>query len=53
MTCAGGGDGEARDRAWAVLTARYPGSIWALRVPSALEQASPLSDSGSAAGEHP
>ena len=37
----GGGDGEARDRAWADLTARYPGSIWALRVPSALEGAGP------------
>lgn len=32
----GGGDGDARDRAWADLTARYPASIWALRVPAAL-----------------
>ncbi len=33
----GGNDGDARDHAWADLTARYPGSIWALRVPSALD----------------
>ena len=32
----GGRDDEARDRAWADLTARYPGSIWALRVPAAM-----------------
>ncbi|MCC6313942.1 MAG: thioredoxin family protein [Thermomicrobiales bacterium] len=29
----GGHDGEARDRAWAELAARYPGSIWTKRIP--------------------
>ena len=32
----GGRDGEARDGVWANLTARYAGSIWALRVPAAM-----------------
>jgi hypothetical protein len=35
----GGHDGAARDAAWADLTARYPASIWALRVPPALDAA--------------
>lgn len=32
----GGHAGAARDRAWADLMARYPDSIWALRVPEAM-----------------
>jgi hypothetical protein len=29
----GGHDGDARDRAWAELAARYPDSIWTKRIP--------------------
>ncbi len=32
----GGRDDGARDRAWADLMVRYPGSIWALRVPATM-----------------
>jgi hypothetical protein len=37
----GGHDGAARDRAWADLMARYPDSIWALRVPASVERLLP------------
>lgn len=37
----GGHDGEARDRVWDDLMVRYPGSIWALRVPAAVERLLP------------